>query len=94
MEKRSRAVARKGALATHLLSVFSHRLGLALWQQAVADKNNVFHQCGRRPIQECIQECQAVQQFLHQEHRHGGFGGVDERTGEDAKDKCSGHHQQ
>ena len=26
--------------ATHLLSVFSHRLGLTLWQPAVADKTN------------------------------------------------------
>ena len=27
-------------VATHLLSVLSHRLGLTLWQQAVADKTN------------------------------------------------------
>jgi len=30
----------QGAPAAHLLSVLSHRLGLTLWQQAVADKTN------------------------------------------------------
>ena len=30
----------QGAPAVHLLSVLSHRLGLTVWQQAVADKTN------------------------------------------------------
>jgi len=31
---------KQGAPAVHLLSVLSHRLGLTVWQQAVADKTN------------------------------------------------------
>jgi predicted transposase YbfD/YdcC len=38
--KTLRGSRRQGAPAAHLLSVLSHRLGLTLWQQAVADKTN------------------------------------------------------
>jgi predicted transposase YbfD/YdcC len=38
--KTLRGSRKQGAPATHLLSVLSHRLGLTLWQQAVADKTN------------------------------------------------------
>jgi hypothetical protein len=38
--KTLRGSRQQGASATHLLSVLSHRLGLTLWQQAVADKTN------------------------------------------------------
>ena len=36
--KTLRGSRKQGAPAAHLLSVLSHRLGLTLWQQAVADK--------------------------------------------------------
>ena len=38
--KTLRGSRKQGAPAAHLLSVLSHRLGLTLWQQAVADKTN------------------------------------------------------
>jgi hypothetical protein len=38
--KTLRGSRKHGAPAVHLLSVLSHRLGLTLWQQAVADKAN------------------------------------------------------
>jgi predicted transposase YbfD/YdcC len=38
--KTLRGSRKQGAPAVHLLSVLSHRLGLTLWQQAVADKTN------------------------------------------------------
>lgn len=38
--KTLRGSRRQGAPEAHLLSVLSHRLGLTLWQQAVADKTN------------------------------------------------------
>jgi predicted transposase YbfD/YdcC len=38
--KTLRGSRQQGAPAAHLLSVLSHRLGLTLWQQAVADKTN------------------------------------------------------
>jgi predicted transposase YbfD/YdcC len=38
--KTLRGSRKQGAPATHLLSVLSHRLGLTLWQQAVADTTN------------------------------------------------------
>jgi predicted transposase YbfD/YdcC len=38
--KTRRGSRKQRAPATHLLSVLSHRLGLPLWQQAVADKTN------------------------------------------------------
>lgn len=38
--KTLRGSRKQGAPATHLLSVLRHRLGLTLWQQAVADKTN------------------------------------------------------
>ena len=38
--KTLRGSRQQGAPAVHLLSVLSHRLGLTLWQQAVADKTN------------------------------------------------------
>jgi predicted transposase YbfD/YdcC len=38
--KTLRGSRKQGAPAAHLLSALSHRLGLTLWQQAVADKTN------------------------------------------------------
>ena len=38
--KTLRGSRKQGAPAVHLLSVLSHRLGLTVWQQAVADKTN------------------------------------------------------
>jgi predicted transposase YbfD/YdcC len=38
--KTLRGSRKQGAPAVHLLSALSHRLGLTLWQQAVADKTN------------------------------------------------------
>ena len=38
--KTLRGSRKQGAPAAHLLSVFSHRLGLTLWQQAVVDQTN------------------------------------------------------
>lgn len=38
--KTLRGSRKQGAPAAHLLSVLSHRLGLTLWQQAVADQTN------------------------------------------------------
>ena len=38
--KTLRGSRKQGAPAVHLLSVLSHRLGLTLWQQAVADQTN------------------------------------------------------
>lgn len=38
--KTLRGSRQQGAPAVHLLSVLSHRMGLTLWQQAVADKTN------------------------------------------------------
>ncbi len=38
--KTLRGSRKQGAPAAHLLSVLSHRLGLTLWPQAVADKTN------------------------------------------------------
>jgi len=38
--KTLRGSRKQGAPAVHLLAVLSHRLGLTLWQQAVADKTN------------------------------------------------------
>ena len=38
--KTLRGSRKQGAPAAHLLSVLSHRLGLTLWQQAVADKTH------------------------------------------------------
>jgi hypothetical protein len=38
--KTLRGSRKQGAPAAHLLSVLSHRLGLTLWQQAVADKTD------------------------------------------------------
>ena len=38
--KTVRGAKQQGALEVHLLSVLSQRLGLTLWQQAVADKTN------------------------------------------------------
>src|SRR2546428_14102883 len=38
--KTVRGAQQQGALDLHLLSVLSQRLGLTLWQQAVADKTN------------------------------------------------------
>jgi predicted transposase YbfD/YdcC len=38
--KTLRGSRQQGAPAVHLLSVLSHRLGLTVWQQAVADKTN------------------------------------------------------
>src|SRR2546428_11766202 len=38
--KTVRGAQQQGALDVHLLSVLSQRLGLTLWQQAVADKTN------------------------------------------------------
>jgi predicted transposase YbfD/YdcC len=38
--KTLRGSRKRGAPATHLLSVLSHRLGLTVWQQAVADKTH------------------------------------------------------
>ena len=40
----------QGAPAVHLLSVLSHRLGLTMWQQAVADKTNAIPGAGRRLV--------------------------------------------